>query len=103
MAATPFQSYAQGMEEYNGYQGKNVASPMRSTATAALIEKEIGFAPWADEVATRTRFSQAKHGLQPWLEVQRWLAAEAEFIAQHHLTRVHRFQNQTLNSSRSAS
>jgi len=49
----------------------------------------------ADEVARKAYFSYVNQGSQPGHEVQHWLAAEAELIAERNLTRTHGFHNKT--------
>jgi hypothetical protein len=67
----------------------------RPTAAADLNQSGIDFAPSADEVARRACFNDTNPGSRLGHEVQHWLAAEAELIAEGKLTRVHRFHNQT--------
>jgi hypothetical protein len=60
-----------------------------------LNQNEIDFVPSGDEVARRAYFSHVNQGSRPGHEVQHWLAAEAELIAERNLTRVHGFHNRT--------
>jgi hypothetical protein len=60
-----------------------------------LNQSGIDFAPAADEVARRAYFSYVNQGSLQGHEVQHWLAAEAELIAERNLTRVHGFHNRT--------
>jgi hypothetical protein len=62
---------------------------------AELNQNEINFVPSPDEVARKAYFSYVNQGSLPGLEVQHWLAAEAELIAERNLTRVHGFHNKT--------
>jgi Protein of unknown function (DUF2934) len=78
-------------------QNQKPAGASRSAATEELNQNEIDFAPSADEVARRAYFSYVNQGSLPGREVQHWLAAEAELIAERNLTRVHGFHNQTQN------
>lgn len=48
-----------------------------------------------DEVARRAYFAYVNQGSLPGHEVQHWLAAEAELIAERNQTRVHGFHNRT--------
>jgi hypothetical protein len=77
--------------------GQNPKTPCasRPTAAADLNRNGIDFAPSADEVAKRAYFNDTNQGSPPGHEVQHWLAAEAELIAERQLTRVHGFHNQT--------
>ena len=52
-------------------------------------QSRIDFAPSADEVARRAYFSYVTHGSQPGHDVQHWLVAEAELLAERNITRVH--------------
>jgi len=56
---------------------------------------EADFAPSPDEVARRAYFAFENQGSLPGHEVQHWLAAEAELIAERNQTRVHGFHNRT--------
>ena len=78
-------------------QGKNQkpASASRPTAAASLNQNEIDFVPAPDEVARKAYFSYVNQGSLPGHEVQHWLKAEAELIAERKLTRVHGFHNRT--------
>jgi len=66
-----------------------------SAAVANLNQNEIDFAPSPDEVARRAYFSYVNQGSLPGHDVQHWLKAEAELIAERKLTRVHGFHNRT--------
>jgi hypothetical protein len=67
------------------------ASP--SAAVAELNQNEADFAPSAEEVARRAYFTYVNQGSLSGHEVQHWLAAEAELIAERNLTRVHGFHH----------
>jgi hypothetical protein len=62
---------------------------------AAAGQNEIDFAPSPDEVARKAYFTYVNQGSRDGHEVQHWLAAEAELIAERNQTRVHGFHNQT--------
>lgn len=76
-------------------QNQKPASATQPTAAACLNQKEIDLAPSPDEVARRAYFSYLNQGSQPGHDVQHWLAAEAELIAERNRTRVHGFHNRT--------
>ena len=76
-------------------QKQRVAGGSRLTAAEDLTQSKIDFAPSPDEVARRAYFSYVNQGSSSGHEVQHWLAAEAELIAERNLTRVHGFSNQT--------
>ena len=62
-----------------------------------MSQEEIDFIPSPDEVARRAYFAFENQGSQEGHEVQHWLTAEAELIAEHQLTRTHQFHNHSLN------
>lgn len=70
-----------------------IAPPPASSA--GLDQNEIHFTPSPDEVARKAYFNYENGGSQPGHEVQHWLKAEADLIAERNLTRVHGFHNQT--------
>ena len=69
------------------------ASP--PTAAVDLDQSAIGFVPCPDEVARRAYLNYVNQGAQPGHDVQNWLAAEAQLIAERNLTRFHGFHNRT--------
>jgi hypothetical protein len=71
------------------------ASTSPPIAAAALNQNEIDFEPSPDEVARRAYFSYVNQGSRQGHEVQHWLAAEAQLLAERKLTRVHGFHNKT--------
>jgi len=71
------------------------ASASRPAAPADLNQTTIGFVPSADEVARKAYFSYVNEGSPQGRDVQHWLAAEAQLIAERNLTRIHGFHNQT--------
>ena len=72
-----------------------LASASRPTVVADLNPSGINFVPSPDEVARREYFSYVNQGSPQGHEVQHWLAAEAELIAERNLTRTHGFHNKT--------
>ncbi len=56
---------------------------------------EANFAPSPAEVARRAYFTYVNQGSPNGHEVQHWLQAEAELIAERNLTRVHGFHNRS--------
>jgi hypothetical protein len=65
------------------------------TSVAGPNKSEINFSPSPDEVARKAYFAYENEGSQPGHEVQHWLKAEADLIAERNLTRVHGFHNRT--------
>ena len=76
-------------------QNQKPAGASVSAAVVNLNQNEIDFAPSPDEVARKAYFSYVNEGSLPGHDVQHWLEAEAELIAERKLTRVHGFHNQT--------
>jgi hypothetical protein len=76
-------------------QNQTPAGGIPATAAAEFNKNTTGFAPSADEVARRAYFSYENEGSPQGRDVQHWLAAEADLIAERNLTRVHGFHNQT--------
>ena len=64
-------------------------------SAAALKSDEINFTPAPDEVARRAYFSYVNQGSRSGHEVQHWLKAEADLIAEREKTRHHGFHNRT--------
>jgi hypothetical protein len=84
------------MKSKKFFQDKNQgpAGASRPTASADLKQNGMDFAPLADEVARRAYFSYVNEGSRPGRDVQHWLAAEAQLLAERNLTRIHGFHNQ---------
>ena len=76
-------------------QIQTAATAPRPVSAAKRDISEINFVPSPDEVARRAYFSYENQGSLPGRDVQHWLAAEAELIAERKLTRTHQFHNQT--------
>ncbi len=71
------------------------ANVVPSGAAANFVPAEPGFVPSPDEVARRAYFTYTNEGSRPGRDVQHWLAAEAELIAERNQTRTHGFHNKT--------
>lgn len=76
-------------------QDQKPTSTTAETKVAGLSPNEINFVPSPDEVARKAYFSYVNQGSSQGHEVQHWLAAEAELIAERNRTRVHGFHNKT--------
>jgi hypothetical protein len=74
-------------------QNQKPDSVSRPTVAADLNKYEIDFAPAPDEVARRSYFSYVNQGSSQGHEVQHWLEAETQSVAERNLTRVHGFHN----------
>jgi hypothetical protein len=84
--------------KHNGFPQERLQKPAGDARAAAPLEEkqnEIDFAPSRDEVARKAYFTYVNQGSRQGHEVQHWLAAEAELIAERNLTRVHGFHNKT--------
>ncbi|MGA2028701.1 MAG: DUF2934 domain-containing protein [Verrucomicrobiota bacterium] len=79
----------------NKYPQNQKSADSQSTVIAALNKNEINFAPSPDEVARKAYFSYVNQGSLQGHEVQHWLEAESQLIAERDLTRVHGFHNKT--------
>ena len=93
------------MKHTNSSQDQNQKqdTAFQAVAAAALSQNEINFTHSPDEVARRAYFSYENQGSLPGHDVQHWLKAEAELIAERNLTRVHGFQHQTQNNHQTES
>ena len=68
-------------------RNKAVFIPRRAV-TIVPDENKTGFMPTQDEVASRAYFNYVNQGSTPGREMQHWLTAEAELIAEHNPARV---------------
>ena len=73
---------------------QSVMAP-RASSAATIDQKENIFTPTPDEVARRAYFAYENERSQPGHDVQQWLQAEADLIAERNLTRLHPVHNQT--------
>ena len=76
-------------------QNQKPINTSQPATVADLNQNEINFTLSPDEVARKAYFAYVNHGSLPGHEVQHWLKAEAELIAERNLTRVHGFHNRT--------
>ncbi len=74
--------------KHNKHQQKEAAADRANLSTNG-----VDFAPSADEVARRAYFSYQNEGSKPGRDVQHWLEAEAQLLAERNLTRIHGFHN----------
>ena len=84
--------------KHNTQAHDNSQRPARAlplVAAPALSQNEIAFVPSPDEVARRAYFTYVNQGSLPGHEVQHWLEAEAQLLAERNLTRVHGFHNRS--------
>jgi hypothetical protein len=83
------------MKNNKDSQKQKPSATAQRAAAVNLTQNEIDFVPSPDEVARRAYFSYVNQGSSQGHEVQHWLAAEAELLAERKLTRTHGFHNQT--------
>jgi len=76
-------------------QNPKPAGGLSPAGNEPLSQNEKDFSPSSDEVARKAYFSYVNQGSSQGHEVQHWLAAEAELIAERNRTRTHGFHNQT--------
>ena len=81
--------------KHNKYPQNQTAAGAAPPTAADSKQNEINFAPSPDEVARKAYFTYVNQGSLDGHEVQHWLAAEAELIAERKMTRVHGFHNRT--------
>ncbi len=80
---------------YSDNHRQTPASAPQPISPMALHAREKTFVPSPDEVARRAYFTYVNEGSLDGHEVQHWLTAEAELIAERNLTRTHGFHNRT--------
>jgi hypothetical protein len=81
------------MKHHNISKTQQAVIASRPTSIAGKGQDEIGFTPSPDEVARRAYFAYENERSQPGHDVEHWLKAEADLIAERNLTRVHGFHN----------
>ena len=80
--------------KHNKYPQNHAQQPANAPATTDAPDGAV-FTPSPDEVARRAYFTYVNEGSLDGHEVQHWLKAEAQMIAERNLTRVHGFHNHT--------
>lgn len=83
------------MKQNKFSQNQKTASASRPTAVAEPNQNEIDFVPAPDEVARKAYFSYVNQGSLQGREVQHWLEAEKQLLAERDVMRVHGFHNKT--------
>ena len=76
-------------------QKQKEASSSRPVVAVDLNQSLVDSAVSPDEVARKAYFSYLNEGSLPGHDVQHWLRAEAQLLAERNLTRVHGFHNRT--------
>jgi hypothetical protein len=70
--------------------------PIAVLQTAAASKPDaIDFVSSPDEVARKAYFTYVNEGCRQGRDMQHWLEAESQLLAERNLTRVHGFHNQT--------
>jgi hypothetical protein len=85
---SPLPGYSHTMKHktHSPNQSLKPAGAARSTAAANSDRNKMDFAPSADEVARRAYASYVNQGSLPGHDVEHWLAAEGQLLAEHRLT-----------------
>ena len=83
------------MKNNKNLQTQKPSGASQSTAAAEQKKTEFDFASSPEAVARKAYFSYVNQGSSQGHEVQHWLAAEAELLAERNLTRVHGFHHKT--------
>ncbi|HZL42836.1 MAG TPA: DUF2934 domain-containing protein [Verrucomicrobiae bacterium] len=73
----------------------NQSDASQSARGEKASQSKTDFVPSPDAVARKAYFVYVNEGSLAGHDVQHWLAAEAELIAERKLTRAHGFHNQT--------
>ena len=81
--------------KFSQNQNRKPAGAPRPTAVADANGNRAGFTPSPDEVARRAYFTYVNQGSLPGRDVQHWLEAESQMLAERNLTRIHAFHNRT--------
>jgi len=80
------------------HHNKSHSHLVQSTSSVGLAtsaQAEELFAPPPDEIARKAYFAYVNEGSLPGHEVQHWLGAESELIAERDRTRQHGYHNRT--------
>jgi Protein of unknown function (DUF2934) len=83
------------MKQNKHPQGSEPRDASRQIPTATLEQNAKAFTPSPDEVARRAYFAYVNEGSAPGHDVQHWLEAEAQLLAERNRTRIHGFHNRT--------
>lgn len=67
----------------------------RPISSGGIKQNEANFTPSPDEVARKAYLNYENERSQPGHDIQHWLKAEADLIAEHNLTGVPGFYNRT--------
>ncbi len=81
------------MKHKHSHQNERPASAALSVSAADSNQTGIDFVPSPEEVARKAYFTYVNQGSPIGRDVQHWLDAEAQLIAERNLTRIHGFRN----------
>ena len=81
--------------KYPNHQNPGNAGVKETASTTELNQVAVDFPSSADEVSNKAYFSYLNQGSLPGHDVQHWLEAEAQLLAERNLTRVHGHRNHT--------
>ena len=76
-------------------QGRKLENGARLAVADDLNQTPNDFVPSPDEVARTAYLNYVNQGAQPGHDVQHWLEAEKQLLAERNLTRVHGGHNRT--------
>jgi hypothetical protein len=94
MVDRPVTVYSFFMKHHKSSHEADQKAPVAARPAAAVAsQNEIDFTPSPDELARKAYFTYVNQGSRDGHEVQHWLAAEADLIAERNQTRVHGFHN----------
>jgi len=84
------------MKHHNSPQKHEPTPPPAPKPSAETLQAGAkDFVEATDEIARRAYFTYVNQGSKPGHEVQHWLQAEAELIAERNRTRTHGFPRPT--------
>lgn len=89
----PAYFYIMKHNKYSQNQTQKPANAPQPVSAAEPTPNEIDFTPAPDEVARRAYFTYVNQGSRDGHEVQHWLKAEADLIAERKATRGHGFHH----------
>lgn len=76
-------------------QNKTAVTSSQPMVSADLNRNEIYFVPSADEVATRAYYNFVSQGSQPGHDLQHWLEAETQLLAERQPASAYDYQDRT--------
>jgi hypothetical protein len=77
-------------------QNQKPISASQPATFSDLNQNAVNFVHSPDEVARKAYFSYVNQGSRQGHEVQHWLQAEAQLLAERNLTRVHGIHNRDI-------